>query len=74
MSRLVIVDGYIDEPASLGVPPYSSPQIRATYGAAKDAGAEVTLLTIDDIRRGVKLPDCDTLIVLSGCAVPGRYL
>ncbi len=74
MPRLVLVDGYIDEPASLGVPPYSSPQIRAVFGAARDVGADVILLNIDDIRRGKKVPDCDVLVVLSGCAVPGRYL
>jgi len=74
MPHLVLVDGYIDEPASLGVPPYSSPQIRATFGAARDAGAEVTLLNIDDVRRGARVPRCDVLVVLSGCAVPGRYL
>ncbi len=74
MPHLVLVDGYIDEPASLGVPPYSSPQIRAAYGAARDAGAEVTLLSIDAIRRGTKIPPCDVLVILSGCAVPGRYL
>ncbi len=74
MPRLVLVDGYIDEPASLGVPPYSSPQIRATFGAAKDAGADVILLNIDDVRNGKKVPECDVLVVLSGCAVPGRYL
>jgi radical SAM superfamily enzyme with C-terminal helix-hairpin-helix motif len=74
MPNLVLVDGYIDEPASLGVPPYSSPQVRAVFGAARDAGAEVTLLSIDYVRRGARIPDCDVLVVLSGCAVPGRYL
>ena len=74
MPHLVLVDGYIDEPASLGVPPYSSPQIRAVYGAARDAGADVTLLSIDDVRRGAQVPPCDVLVILSGCAVPGRYL
>ncbi len=74
MPQLVLVDGYIDEPASLGVPPYSSPQIRAAFGAAKDAGADVRLLSIDDVRRGTKVPECDVLVILSGCAVPGRYL
>ena len=38
--RAVIVDGFVDEPACLGVPPYLSPQIRAAAGAAADAGAE----------------------------------
>jgi radical SAM superfamily enzyme with C-terminal helix-hairpin-helix motif len=74
MPHLVLVDGYIDEPASLGVPPYSSPQVRAVFGAAREAGAEVTMLSIDSVRHGTKVPSCDVLVVLSGCAVPGRYL
>ncbi|HVO77660.1 MAG TPA: radical SAM protein [Methanomassiliicoccales archaeon] len=74
MTRVLVVDGYIDEPASLGVPPYISPLVRATYGAAKDAGAEVSTLTIDSIRKGVAIPKADITVVLGGCAVPGRYL
>ncbi len=74
MPSLVLVDGYIDEPASLGVPPYSSPQVRAAFGAARDAGADVKLFSIDEVRRGAKVPACDVLVILSGCAVPGRYL
>ena len=54
MARVVVLDGYIDEPASLGVPPYSSPQVRATVGAVLDAGSEAQLLTIDDIRKGAE--------------------
>jgi len=71
--RVLVVDGYIDEPASLGVPPYSSPQVRAVVGAALDAGAEVDLLSIDQIRKGAPKSG-DALVVMAGCAVPGRYL
>ncbi len=74
MTSVLIVDGYIDEPASLGVPPYVSPLVRATYGAAKDAEAEVSMMTIDSLRKGATAPKADVTVILGGCAVPGRYL
>ncbi len=73
MARVIVLDGYIDEPASLGVPPYISPQVRATVGAVLDAGSETQLLTIDDIRKGAEV-EGDLLVIVGGCAVPGRYL
>jgi radical SAM superfamily enzyme with C-terminal helix-hairpin-helix motif len=72
--KVLIVDGYIDEPGSLGVPPYIHPGVRAAYGAAIDAGCEVEYLTIDDIREGRRLDRADISLVLSGSAVPGRYI
>ena len=74
MVKVLIVDGYIDEPASLGVPPYISPLVRATFGAAKDAGAEVALVNIDQLRASGAMPKADVTVLLGGCAVPGRYL
>ena len=73
MARVLVLDGYIDEPASLGVPPYSSPHVRGVVGAAIDAGSDVELLSIDMIRKGAQARG-DLLVVLAGCAVPGRYL
>jgi len=59
--RVLIVDGYTDEPAALGVPPYIAPLPRYIAGAALDAGAEaVGYATIDELRaqgrprRGVR--------------------
>lgn len=73
--RVLIVDGYIDDPAALGVPPYISPIVRAIAGAAIDAGAdEVRYLTVDMLRKGAKVPDADVSIVMSGNTVPGKYL
>lgn len=69
-----MIDGYIDDPAALGVPPYISPMIRAATGASKDAGASVEYLSIDMVRRGKRLPDADLSVVLAGNTVPGRYL
>ncbi|MGD1060681.1 MAG: radical SAM protein [Methanomassiliicoccales archaeon] len=74
MPSILIIDGYIDEPASLGVPPYISPLVRATYGAAKDAGSDVSAITIDAIRKGGAVPKADFTVILGGCAVPGRYI
>ncbi len=78
MSReisVLLVDGYIDDPAALGVPPYISPMIRSIAGAAIDAGADrVDYLSADMIRRGEKVPDASVSVVLSGNTVPGKYL
>lgn len=72
---VLVVDGYIDDPAALGVPPYISPMVRSIAGAALDAGADrVEYLTIDMIRRGVRIPDASVSVVLSGNTVPGKYL
>ncbi len=72
--KVAVIDGYIDDPAALGVPPYISPMIRAVAGAAADAGADTEYITIDMIRGGCPLPDADVSVVLSGNTVPGKYL
>lgn len=72
--KVLVIDGYIDDPAALGVPPYISPMVRAVAGAAMDAGADVEYLSIDMIRRGKKIPEAKVSVVLSGNTVPGKYL
>ena len=72
--KVAIIDGYIDDPAALGVPPYISPMIRAVAGAAVDAGGEIEYITIDMLRNGHELPDADVTVLLSGNTVPGKYL
>jgi Uncharacterized Fe-S oxidoreductase len=71
---VTIIDGYIDDPAALGVPPYISPMIRASAGAAMDAGASVRYITADMIRNTGKIPESDITVVLSGNTVPGKYI
>lgn len=72
---VLVIDGYIDDPAALGVPPYISPMVRSIAGAAMDAGADrVEYLTIDRIRKGARIPDASVSVVLSGNTVPGKYL
>ena len=59
MSKVLIVDGYVDEPTCLGVPPYISPYPRYIYGAIKaaDAATSIHYLTIDQIRNDQLTPD-----------------
>lgn len=72
---VTLIDGYIDDPAALGVPPYISPMIRSIAGAAIDAGADrVEYISIDMIRKGKAIPESAVTIVLSGNTVPGKYL
>ncbi|ASI99743.1 radical SAM protein [Thermococcus celer] len=49
---VALIDGYTDEPAGLGVPPYLGIYPRYAYGAVKKArnDARVFYLTIDDLR------------------------
>lgn len=74
MSKLVLVDGYVDEPSAFGVPPYISPHARYAAGAALAAGAEVEYHTIDSLRRRPRELTGDALAVLASCVVPGKYL
>lgn len=80
MVSAVILDGYVDEPTCLGVPPYISPYPRYIAGAiwSFDQTAKLQYYTIDQIRHDHSiLPNIDTtdfLIVIAGMAVPGRYL
>jgi radical SAM superfamily enzyme with C-terminal helix-hairpin-helix motif len=71
--RVVILDGYVDEPSNFGVPPYISPYPRYLAGATRDAGHEWEYVMIDQVRSGHPL-DGDLLVLLSGPIVPGKYL
>ncbi|HDD56920.1 MAG TPA: radical SAM protein, partial [Thermoplasmatales archaeon] len=75
---ITILDGYVDEPTCLGVPPYISPYPRYIAGSILDAGEGVHYLTIDQLRindEKVKLLyRSDVIVVIVGMAVPGRYL
>ncbi len=49
----VLIDGYLDEPSCLGVPPYISPHIRYLYGALVDGGIrreDIDYYTADGLR------------------------
>ena len=80
MRKIAILDGYIDEPTCLGVPPYISPYPRYIAGAVKlhDKKNIVNYLTIDQVRKYPEnishLAQNDLVIVIAGMSVPGRYL
>jgi radical SAM superfamily enzyme with C-terminal helix-hairpin-helix motif len=80
MFRVSILDGYVDEPTCLGVPPYISPYPRYIAGSIWDFDphAIVTYVTIDQIRNKRSWLDIfsksDLLVVIAGMSVPGRYL
>ncbi|MEM4699971.1 MAG: radical SAM protein [Candidatus Nezhaarchaeales archaeon] len=79
--RVLLVDGYSDEPAGLGVPPYLDVYARYVAGAVWEVEprAEVIYLTIDQVRRDLRgyvraARGCDLLIFIAGVCVPGKYL
>jgi len=71
--KVVVLDGYVDEPSNFGVPPYISPYPRYVTGAVRDAGHEWDYVTIDRVRAGHRLAG-DLLVLISGPIVPGKYL
>jgi len=70
---LTLLDGYVDEPSCLGVPPYISPYVRYAAGAIVDAGHRCQYRTIDQWRKGASI-DGNALLAMTGALVPGRYL
>ncbi|MCU4801055.1 radical SAM protein [Halobacteria archaeon HArc-gm2] len=78
---VTVVDGYVDEPAHFGVPPYVSTYPRYTAGALVDAGvpeSQITYHTIDGLRddgsRWQDVEKADLLIYVGGMTVPGKYV
>ncbi|QLG50967.1 radical SAM protein [Natrinema halophilum] len=78
---VTIVDGYVDEPAHFGVPPYISTYPRYAAGALVDAGVPrelITYHTIDGLRdepdRWQDVDEADLLVYLGGMTVPGKYV
>lgn len=80
--KAIILDGYVDEPACFGVPPYLSPYPRYTAGALIEAGFkedDISYFTIDTVRASGKIlteqfKTADVFIIISGMTVPGKYL
>lgn len=77
-SKAWILDGYVDEPACLGVPPYISPYIRTVAGVFLSKEISVTYHTIDQIRSDPGLlreaNTTDYVVMIAGMTVPGKYL
>jgi len=80
-TSVTIVDGYVDEPAHFGVPPYLSTYPRYTAGALVDAGvpeSAITYHTIDELRADrqtrADVADADLFVYVGGMTVPGKYV
>jgi radical SAM superfamily enzyme with C-terminal helix-hairpin-helix motif len=77
-SDAVILDGYVDEPACLGVPPYIAPQVRSIAGVLLIRGYRVTYHTIDQLRRDpallLSIDKAGLVVMVAGVTVPGKYL
>jgi radical SAM superfamily enzyme with C-terminal helix-hairpin-helix motif len=73
-----IIDGYVDEPACLGVPPYISPYIRSVAGVLLENEFSINYKTIDQIRLDSSLirqmEEADLVVMIAGITVPGKYL
>ena len=79
--RVTILDGYVDEPTCLGVPPYISTYVRYVAGALVFSGIpeeSIEYVTIDQYRKDEEkrelLKDSDVILLITGMTVPGRYL
>jgi len=79
--RAVILDGYTDEPAGLGVPPYIDVYARYVAGAVWSVkpSAEVIYFTVDRARKEFEVfiktaSKADLVVFIAGVVVPGKYL
>ncbi len=79
--KVTILDGYNDEPAGLGVPPYMDIYPRYVAGAfwLKEKDAIIKYYTIDMVRKNWRefyqnAENSDYTIIIAGVVVPGKYL
>jgi radical SAM superfamily enzyme with C-terminal helix-hairpin-helix motif len=72
----LVIDGYEDEPAAFGVPPYVGFHVRYICGVLESRNIEYHYVTIDDwrLKRRPDLTDCDGIVIIAGAVVPGKYL
>ena len=81
MESYVILDGYTDEPAGLGVPPYLDVYPRYVAGAIWHVKPSATIFyfTIDAVRKNISrflslANKAKAVIFIAGVSVPGKYL
>ena len=76
----LILDGYEDEPAAFGVPPYVGFHIRYVCGVLEQHKIDYTYMTIDQWRltsqqeREDLLRNTEGFVCIAGAVVPGRYI
>lgn len=79
--KVIILDGYTDEPAGLGVPPYINTYPRLIAGAiwVVDKTIHVKYWTIDTVRSNLnkfiqEATQSDMIVFIAGPEVPGKYI
>ena len=76
----LVLDGYEDEPAAFGVPPYVGFHIRYVCGVLEQHNIDYTYVTIDQWRlfsekeRAIHLQNLEGFVCIAGAVVPGRYI
>ncbi|MEK9730403.1 MAG: radical SAM protein [Candidatus Poseidoniales archaeon] len=79
----LVIDGYEDEPAAFGVPPYIGFHIRYVCGVLEQHALPYRFMTIDEWRRIVSnrqdeaaklLSSSQGIALIAGAIVPGKYL
>ena len=81
MEYYLLIDGYTDEPAGLGVPPYLDVYPRYIAGAiwSLRKSASILYFTVDQVRRNLESflelsKRAKLVIFIAGILVPGKYL
>ncbi|MCS7128356.1 MAG: radical SAM protein [Desulfurococcaceae archaeon] len=79
--RVVILDGYTDEPAGLGVPPFINVYPRLVAGGIwlADSSIEVRYFTVNLVRQNLgsfinEALLSDLVVLIAGAEVPGKYI
>ena len=76
----LVLDGYEDEPAAFGVPPYVGFHIRYVCGVLEQHNIDYTYMTIDQWRLCSEqeqdriLKELEGFVCIAGAVVPGRYI
>ena len=79
----LVLDGYEDEPAAFGVPPYVGFHVRYVCGVLEQANEAYAYMTVDrwrllqrkaPERAAELLKRCKGLVCIAGAVVPGKYL
>ena len=82
-SKWLVLDGYEDEPAAFGVPPYVGFHIRYLCGVLENHGIDYQYMTIDQWRNLLRASDQTPerllrniagFACIAGAVVPGKYL
>lgn len=71
----LVIDGYEDEPAAFGVPPYVGFHIRYICGVLEQQNINYEYCSIDSYR--INPPSLENrlgVVILAGAIVPGKYL